>query len=113
MAMVVGTASLAEADDVVRVVQSEPVTIPAASGGFPGRAAAAAQCPAGETRTGGGAIVTAGNSYADRYQLGASAPIGGESWWAFATNSDPSSPGTLQVYALCAKVVSAPVLTTP
>ncbi|MFV5998914.1 hypothetical protein ACNPQM_43040 [Streptomyces sp. NPDC056231] len=104
---------MAEADDVVRVVQSQPVTIPVASGGFPGRAAVVAQCPAGETRTGGGASVIAGNSYADRYQIGSSVPISGESWWAFATNSDPSNPGTLQVFAICAKVVNNPVLATP
>lgn len=111
--MVLGAAGLAEADDVVRVVQGQPVTIPVASGGFPGRAVAVAQCPAGETRTGGGANVTAGNSYADRYHVGSSIPIGGEGWWAFATNSDPSNPGTLQAYAICAKVVNNPTLTTP
>ncbi|MEW1636860.1 hypothetical protein AB0469_22625 [Streptomyces sp. NPDC093801] len=113
VAMVTGTAGVAEADDVVRVVTSGPVTLPVSSGGFPGRASAAVGCPAGETRTGGGAIVTAGNSHAERYALGASAPIAGERWWAFATNTDTTNPGTLEVYAICAKVVNNPTLTTP
>ncbi|MFJ5834616.1 hypothetical protein [Streptomyces sp. NPDC093089] len=112
-AMAFMPAGVAAADDVVRVVESAEVTIPVASGGYPGRAAAVAECPAGETRTGGGAVVTAGNSYADRYQLGASIPIAGESWWAFATNSDTSNPGKLKAYAICAKVVKNPTLTTP
>ncbi|MFE6054117.1 hypothetical protein ACFQ6N_25480 [Kitasatospora sp. NPDC056446] len=59
------------------------------------------------------AIVTAGNSHADRYALSASAPISGERWWAFATNTDTTDPGTLEVFAICAKVVRNPTLTTP
>ncbi|MFE0602092.1 hypothetical protein ACFW2T_19185 [Streptomyces sp. NPDC058892] len=43
----------------------------------------------------------------------ASAPISGERWWAFATNSDPDNAGTLKAYAICAKVVKNPTLTTP
>ncbi|MFG2882871.1 hypothetical protein ACGFYV_11305 [Streptomyces sp. NPDC048297] len=113
VAMVVGPATLAQADDVVRVVEGPAVTIPVASGGYPGRAAAVADCPTGETRTGGGAIVTAGNSHAERYLLHASAPISGERWWAFATNTDTANAGTLRAYAICAKVVNNPTLTTP
>ncbi|MFJ6934753.1 hypothetical protein [Streptomyces sp. NPDC101132] len=113
VAMVFGGAGLVQADDVVRVVEGSEVTLPPAAGGYPGRAVAVAECPAGETRTGGGAVVTAGNSYADRYHLTASAPISGERWWAFATNSDPSNAGTLKAYAICAKVVKNPTLTTP
>ncbi|MFF0478346.1 hypothetical protein [Streptomyces sp. NPDC004284] len=113
VAMTFGTAGLAVADDVVRVVESSEVTIPVAANGYPGRAVAQAQCPAGETRTGGGAMVVAGNSYADRYAVGASIPIAGEGWWAFATNTDPNNPGKLKAYAICAKVVKNPTLTTP
>ncbi|MEU3278927.1 hypothetical protein [Streptomyces antibioticus] len=51
-------------DDVVRVVENE-ATIPVASDEYPGTAAAT--CPPGETRTGGGATVIAGNSHSDRY----------------------------------------------
>ncbi|MCB5167012.1 hypothetical protein LG634_19485 [Streptomyces bambusae] len=112
-AMTFASAGVAAADDVVRVVESAEVTIPVASGGYPGRAVAKAECPAGETRTGGGAMVVAGNSYADRYAVGASIPIAGEGWWAFATNSDPNDPGKLKAYAICAKVVRNPTLTTP
>ncbi|MEU1201245.1 hypothetical protein ABZ446_34205 [Streptomyces sp. NPDC005813] len=111
-AMVMGPAAVAQADDIVRVVENE-VTIPVASGGFPGRAAAMAQCPPGETRTGGGATVTAGNSHAERYLLHATQPLRGEAWWAFATNTDTTNPGKLRVFAICAKVVSTPTLTTP
>ena len=113
VAMVVGAAGLAEAADVVRVVESPAVTIPTASGGFPGTAAVVAQCGPGETRTGGGAIVTAGNSHSERYNLPASGPISGERWWAFATNTDTTDPGTLRAYAICGKVVNNPTLTTP
>ncbi|WP_086829924.1 hypothetical protein [Streptomyces sp. NRRL B-24572] len=112
VAMVMGPATVAQADDIVRVVENE-VTIPVASGGYPGRAAAAAECPAGETRTGGGASVIAGNSHAERYLLHSTQPISGERWWAFATNTDTTNPGTLKVYAICAKVVNTPVLTAP
>ncbi|MFE8013937.1 hypothetical protein ACFU3O_14490 [Streptomyces antibioticus] len=89
VAMVLGSATLAQADDVVRVVENEA------------------------TRTGGGATVIAGNSHSDRYQLSATQPLGGERWWAFATNMDKTNPGTLKVYAICARVVSTPTLTTP
>ncbi|MFD8013677.1 hypothetical protein [Streptomyces sp. NPDC058955] len=112
MAMVLGSAALAQADDIVRVVENE-VTIPVASGEYPGTAAAVAQCPPGETRTGGGATVVAGNSHSDRYQLSATQPLSGERWWAFATNMDKTNSGKLRVYAICAKVVSTPTLTTP
>ncbi|AJF66479.1 hypothetical protein [Streptomyces vietnamensis] len=111
--MAFAAAGVAVADDVVRVVESAEVTIPVASGGYPGRAVAQAECPAGETRTGGGALVTAGNSYADRYAVGASVPVKGEGWWAFATNTDPNNPGKLKAYAICAKVVKNPTLVTP
>ncbi|MEU8773577.1 hypothetical protein [Streptomyces sp. NPDC048606] len=111
-AMVMGPAVVAQADDIVRVVENT-VTIPAASGGYPGRAAASASCPAGETRTGGGASVIAGNSHAERYLLHSTQPINGEAWWAFATNTDTTNAGTLKVFAICAKVVNTPILTTP
>ncbi|MEU4085267.1 hypothetical protein [Streptomyces aureus] len=113
MAAVVGTAGAAQADDVVRVVQGASVPIPVSSGGYPGTAAAVAGCADGETRVGGGAVVTAGNSHSDRYNLSSSVPISGERWWAFATNTDTANPGTLQAYAICAKVVKTSVLTTP
>ncbi|MFB7451350.1 hypothetical protein [Streptomyces sp. NPDC056194] len=111
-ALVMGPAAVAQADDIVRVVENE-VSIPVASGGYPGRAAAAAECPAGETRTGGGATVIAGNSHAERYLLHSTQPISGERWWAFATNTDTSNPGTLKVFAICAKVVNTPTLAAP
>ncbi|MCX5395276.1 hypothetical protein [Streptomyces sp. NBC_00094] len=111
-ALVMGPAAVAQADDIVRVVE-ETVTIPVASGGYPGRASAMASCPPGETRTGGGASVIAGNSHADRYLLHSTQPISGEAWWAFASNTDTTNPGTLKVYAICARVVSTPALTTP
>ncbi|MEU6660621.1 hypothetical protein [Streptomyces sp. NPDC046821] len=113
LAAVVGTAGAAQADDVVRVVQGAAVPIPVSTSGYGGNAAAVAGCDEGETRVGGGAIVTAGNSHTERYNLSASAPISGERWWAFATNTDTANPGTLQAYAICAKVVKTPVLTTP
>ncbi|MBT2479573.1 hypothetical protein [Streptomyces sp. ISL-94] len=89
------------------------MTIPPAIGTFAGQAAASVKCPKGEVRTGGGALVTAGNSHADRYPLGASIPQDGEGWWAFASNSDPSAPGKIQAYVICAKVASVTTLTTP
>ncbi|MFF3888422.1 hypothetical protein [Streptomyces sp. NPDC001914] len=113
MAAVVGTAGAAQADDVVRVVQGAAVPIPVSNSGYAGTAAAVAGCADGETRVGGGAVVTAGNSHAERYNLSASTPISGERWWAFATNTDTANPGTLQAYAICAKVVKTSVLTTP
>ncbi|MET7982163.1 MULTISPECIES: hypothetical protein [unclassified Streptomyces] len=113
LAGVFGAAGAAQADDVVRVVQGTPVTIPVASGGFGGTAAAVAGCADGETRVGGGAFVIAGNSHSERYNLSSSGPISGERWWAFATNTDTANPGTLQAYAICAKVVKTTVLSTP
>ncbi|MFB7356101.1 hypothetical protein [Streptomyces gardneri] len=112
VAMVVGPAAVAQADDIVRVVENE-VTIPVSSGEYPGTAAAVAECPPGETRTGGGASVIAGNSHAERYLLHSTQPISGERWWAFASNTDKTNPGKLRVYAICARVVSTPTLTTP
>ncbi|MEU3317364.1 hypothetical protein ABZ743_32465 [Streptomyces sp. NPDC006662] len=111
-ALVLGPAAVAQADDIVRVVENE-VTIPVASGEYPGTAAVVAACPPGETRTGGGASVVAGNSHAERYLLHSTQPISGERWWAFATNTDKTNTGKLRVYAICAKVVSTPTLTTP
>lgn len=90
---------------VPHIVEGAPVTIPVASGGYAGRAAAAVKCPAGEVLTGGGADVTAGNSHAERYELHSSKPISGERWWGFATNTDTANPGTLTVYAICAEVI--------
>ncbi|WP_161692725.1 hypothetical protein [Streptomyces boluensis] len=81
-------------------------TIPAPSGGYPGRAVSVAECPDGEVLTGGGANVTAGSSRADLYQLTSSQPISGQKWWAFATNMDSGNSGTLHSYAICAKVIS-------
>ncbi|MFE6856047.1 hypothetical protein ACFVDH_35290 [Streptomyces sp. NPDC057674] len=112
VAMTLGSAGFAQADDIVRVVENE-VTIPVASGGYPGRAAAQAVCPPGETRTGGGASVIAGNSHAERYLLHSTQPISGEAWWAFASNTDTTNPGKLKVFAICARVVNTPTLTTP
>jgi hypothetical protein len=113
VAAVVGTAGAAQADDVVRVEQGAAVPIPVASGGYGGNAAAVAGCADGETRVGGGAFVTAGNSHTERYNLTSSGPISGERWWAYATNTDTANPGTLQAYAICAKVVKSTVLSTP
>ncbi|MFJ6054441.1 hypothetical protein [Streptomyces sp. NPDC092307] len=111
-ALVMVPASVAQAGDIVRVVENE-VPIPVASGGYPGRAAASVACPPGETRTGGGASVIAGNSNAERYLLHSTQPIAGEAWWAFATNTDTVNPGKLKVFAICARVVNTPTLTTP
>ncbi|MFF3609062.1 hypothetical protein [Streptomyces sp. NPDC002463] len=60
-----------------------------------------------------GASVVAGDSHAERYLLHATQPLSGERWWAFATNADTGNPGTLKVFAICAKVVSTPALTAP
>ncbi|MFI7006431.1 hypothetical protein [Streptomyces sp. NPDC050145] len=57
--------------------------------------------------------MTSGNSYTQRYQLASSKPIGGETWWAFATNEDPTTPGKLRAYAVCAKVSDISVVQTP
>lgn len=95
---------------VPHVVQGSPVSIPVASGGYPGRAAAVAECPKGEVLTGGGVNVTAGNSHAERYVLHSTVPISGERWWGFGTNTDTTNPGTIQAYALCAKVIRVHVL---
>ncbi|MGX1541954.1 hypothetical protein [Streptomyces adustus] len=84
---VVGTVGAAQADDVVRVVQGTAVPIPVSTGGYAGTAAAVAGCADGETRVGGGAVVTAGNSHSERYNLSSSVPISGERWWAFATDT--------------------------
>lgn len=97
----------------MRIVESPQVTIPVASGGFAGTAAVTAQCPEGEFLTGGGATVTAGNSYAQHYNLPASQPLNGQAWWAFATNSDAGAPGKLRAYAICAKQTSVSVVQTP
>ncbi|MFJ8143359.1 hypothetical protein [Streptomyces sp. NPDC096013] len=90
---------------VPHIVEGTPVTIPVASGGYPGRAAAQAVCPGGEVLTGGGVNVTAGNSHAERYELHSTKPAGGGRWWGFATNTDSADPGTIQAYAICAKVI--------
>jgi hypothetical protein len=109
-----GSASLARADEGgMRIVEGTPVSIPVASNGYAGNAAAVAECPAGEFLTGGGANVTSGNSYTQHYNLAASKPIAGERWWAFATNSGGSQPGTLTAYAICAKMASVSVVSAP
>lgn len=90
---------------VPHIVEGNPVSIPVASGGYPGRAAAEAKCPKGEVLTGGGVNVTAGNSHAERYELHSTIPISGERWWGFATNTDTANPGTIQAYAICAEII--------
>lgn len=90
---------------VPHIVEGSPVTIPVASAGYPGRAAAVAKCPKGEVLTGGGVDVTAGNSHAERYELHSTKPISGERWWGFATNTDTADPGTIQAYAICAEII--------
>ncbi|MFJ3993249.1 hypothetical protein ACIPWY_32025 [Streptomyces sp. NPDC090032] len=113
VAMVFGTAGLAQANSDLHIVQGAEVTIPPATGSFAGNAAATATCPAGETLTGGGANVTAGNSYTQNYQLASSLPNGNQQWWAYATNMDPNAPGKLRAYAICAKVSNVDVVTAP
>jgi hypothetical protein len=115
-AMLVGSAGFATAagTGTMDIVQGQLVTLPASpGGGYAGSAAASATCPAGEVLPGGGAEVKAGNSYVQRYNLAASRPIGGETWWAYATNSDTNNPGTLQAFAVCAKVTNLDVIHTP
>ncbi|MFJ7495835.1 hypothetical protein ACIQZB_32550 [Streptomyces sp. NPDC097727] len=115
-AMLVGSGGFATADGTgtMHIVQGRLVTLPASPGnGYAGDAAASATCPAGEVLTGGGAEVKAGNSYVQRYNLAASMPNGGETWWAYATNSDTNNPGTLQAFAVCAKVTNLDVVHTP
>ncbi|WP_167377719.1 hypothetical protein [Streptomyces malaysiense] len=115
-AMLVGSGTFAAADSTgtMHIVEGQLVTLPASpGGGYAGTAAASAKCPAGEVLTGGGAEVKAGNSFVQRYNLGASRPIGGETWWAYATNSDTSNPGTIQAFAVCAKVTNLDVVHTP
>ncbi|MFF7474266.1 hypothetical protein [Streptomyces sp. NPDC008092] len=115
-AMLVGSGGFAAADSTgtMHIVEGQLVTLPASpGGGYAGTAAASAKCPAGEVLTGGGAEVKAGNSFVQRYNLAASRPIGGETWWAYATNSDTSNPGTIQAFAVCAKVTNLDVVHTP
>lgn len=97
----------------MNIVEGPGVPIPPATGGYAGAAAAVAQCPAGQFLTGGGANVTAGTSYVQRYNLAASLPISGQRWWAYATNTDPTIPGTLTAYAICATATSINVVQTP
>ncbi|MFF9360124.1 hypothetical protein [Streptomyces griseoluteus] len=115
-AMLVGPTGFATAagTGTMHIVEGKTVTLPVSPGnGYAGDAAASATCPAGEVLTGGGAEVKAGNSYVQRYNLAASRPIGNETWWAYATNSDPNNPGTLQAFAICAKVTNVDVIHTP
>ncbi|MFJ6831814.1 hypothetical protein [Streptomyces sp. NPDC091209] len=113
VAMVFGTAGLAQANSDLHIVQGAEVTIPPATGSFAGNAAATASCPAGETLTGGGANVTSGNAYTQNYKLVSSFPNGNQQWWAYATNMDPNTPGKLRAYAICAKVANVDVVTAP
>lgn len=115
-ALLVGPAGFATAASTgtMHIVQGTTVTLPASPGnGYAGTAAASATCPAGEVLTGGGAEVKAGNSYVQRYNLAASRPIGNETWWAYATNIDPNNPGTVQAFAVCARVTNVDVVHTP
>lgn len=114
--LLVNSAGFATADSskTMNIVYGQIVTLPASPGnGYAGDAAASAKCPAGQVLTGGGAEVKAGNSYVQRYNLAASRPVGSETWWAYATNSDPNNPGTLQAFAICAKTTNLDVLHTP
>ncbi|MFI9788853.1 hypothetical protein ACIHEI_35890 [Kitasatospora sp. NPDC051984] len=114
--MLVSSVGFAGADGpaTMDIVYGPIVTLPPSpGGGYAGEAAAQAKCPAGEVLTGGGAEVKAGNAYVQRYNLAASRPLGNETWWAYATNSDPTSPGTLQAFAVCAKVTNVNVVQTP
>ncbi|MEU2230236.1 hypothetical protein [Streptomyces vietnamensis] len=111
-----GFATAAAGPQTMNIVYGPIVTLPVSPGnGYAGDAAAQAKCPAGQVLTGGGAEVKAGNSYVQRYNLAASRPVGQETWWAYATNSDPNNPGTLQAFAVCAKVtkVDLDVVHTP
>ncbi|MFB6878513.1 hypothetical protein [Streptomyces sp. NPDC056323] len=95
---------------VPHIVQGPSVSIPVGNGTYPGTAAAVAACPSGEVLTGGGANVAAGNSHSERYELHSSQPISGQRWWAFGANTDTVNPGTIQAYAICAKVIKVHVL---
>ncbi|MFB7210910.1 hypothetical protein [Streptomyces sp. NPDC056255] len=116
-AMLVGSAGFAGAagSESMHIVMGPIVNLPASpGGGFAGDAAASASCPEGEVLTGGGAEVKAGNSYVHRYNLGASRPLAdGKTWWAYGTNTDTNNPGTLQAFAICAKVTEINVVHTP
>lgn len=111
--LVLGTPGLARASNGLDIVVGTPVTISPASGSFAGSASATAECPAGEFLTGGGANVSAGNSNLKNYQLVSSLPLSTTSWWAFATNADPSAAGSITAYAICAKSHTLTVVTTP
>ncbi|GGN15666.1 hypothetical protein [Streptomyces fuscichromogenes] len=114
--MLVGSTGFATAKSsgTMNVVYGQIVTIPVSPGnGYAGAQAASATCPAGQVLTGGGAEVKAGNSYVQRYNLAASRPIGNETWWAYGTNSDTNNPGSLQAFAICAKVTNLDVVHTP
>jgi len=111
--MVLGTAGLAQASSSLNIVEGTAVSVPPASGSFAGSAVATAACPEGQVLTGGGANVRAGNSYLQNYQLVSSIPIGGQRWWAFATNMDSGTPGTVTAYAICAKVTDVSAVTAP
>jgi hypothetical protein len=115
-AMLIGSGGFATAagTGTMDIVQGPVVTLPVSpGGGYAGGAAASATCPAGEVLTGGGAEVRSGNSYVQRYNLAASRPIGSETWWAYGTNTDTTNPGTLQAFAICAKVTNLDVVSTP
>ncbi|WP_042422427.1 hypothetical protein [Streptacidiphilus anmyonensis] len=115
-AMLVGSGGFAAAagTGTMHIVEGPKVPLPKAPGnGYAGDAAASAKCPAGEVLTGGGAEVKAGNSYVARYNLSASRPIGNETWWAYGTNTDPTDAGTIQAFAVCAKVTNLDVVHTP
>ncbi|MFJ5718468.1 hypothetical protein [Streptomyces sp. NPDC093149] len=115
-AMLVSSAGFATAagPGTMNIVYGPIVTIPVSPGnGYAGAEATTAKCPAGQILTGGGAEVKAGNSYVQRYNLAASRPIGSETWWAYATNTDTNNPGTLQAFAVCAQTTNLDVVHTP
>ncbi|MFF4012545.1 hypothetical protein [Streptomyces sp. NPDC001717] len=112
--MLVNSTGFASAAGTMNIVYSPIVTIPVSPGnGYAGAVGVTATCPAGQVLTGGGAEVKAGNSYVHRYNLSVSRPNGAESWWAYATNSDTTNPGTLQAFAICAKTTNLDVVHTP
>ncbi|MEU8529757.1 hypothetical protein AB0C77_29865 [Streptomyces sp. NPDC048629] len=115
-AMLVSSAGFATAESskTMNIVYGQVVPLPASPGnGYAGNASASATCPAGQVLTGGGAEVKAGNSYVQRYNLSVSRPLGSETWWAYATNSDTKDAGTLQAFAICAKRTNLDVIHTP